>query len=251
MQDQWATLHRSPDIAESGGEENNTASDFARHWAITHIVECLVNEASEYVILFEYLQDIAVLDSPESPSKITLYQLKKRSHPHWTRSSLTATKSLVIKETKEKAEQSEPKTKRGKRLKGESILGKLYFAVESASSVGNATGVLLTDCQFDMETADGQRITPFSRTPLDELCESDIQFINKRLEKEIGPLFLQSRCQRIRRQSQSHARHNTVEAGTVDSRYLDQPWRLDCRGPREPSLEFTSFAIHYPSMLAS
>lgn len=40
-------------VPESGGEENNTATDFARHWAVVHIAQVLIDEADEYVILFE------------------------------------------------------------------------------------------------------------------------------------------------------------------------------------------------------
>lgn len=185
-QDQWGKLHRSPDIAESGGEENNTATDFARHWAVAHIAQVLVNEADEYVILFEYLQDIAVLDSPRAPTKIALYQLKKRSSPHWTVSSLTAMKSSASKDGKEEVAKSQTKARGRKGLKGRSILGKLYLAVASASSLGSASGVLLTDCQLDLNGTDGKTIAPFSKTRLEELSEADLAFIGKRLRKEIG-----------------------------------------------------------------
>lgn len=185
-QDLWGKLHRSPEIAESGGEENNTATDFARHWAISHIAQVLVNETSEYVILFEFLQDIAVLDSPQTPTKIALYQLKKRSSPHWTPSSLTAVKSPFSKDRDKESGKNQTKTKRRRGLKGRSILGKLYFAVESASSLGNASGILLTDCQFDLKGKDGQSITPFSNTSLDKLSEVDLSLIRQRLKKEMG-----------------------------------------------------------------
>jgi hypothetical protein len=138
------------------------------------------------VILFEYLQDIAVLDSPLTPTKITLYQLKKRVRPPWTRSSLTAIKSSSSNETKEEPTKNKTKAKGRRQLKGRSILGKLYFAVESANSLGEASGVLLSDCQFDLKGTDGQRITPFSKTSLKELCEADLEFISKRLTREFN-----------------------------------------------------------------
>jgi hypothetical protein len=176
--DQWAKLHRSPDVAESGGEENNTATDFARHWAIAHIAEALIDEADEYVILFEYLQDIAVLDSPHAPTKISLYQLKKRAHPPWTKSSLTARK-------KPEEWGKAVETEKPKHLRGRSILGKLYYAVHSASSLGKASGILLTDGQFNLNGADNQPITAFSKTPIDKLAKAEVEFIGKRLRKEL------------------------------------------------------------------
>jgi hypothetical protein len=185
-QDQWAKLHKSPDVAESGGEENNTANDFARHWAIAHIAEALINEVDEYVILFEYLQDIAILDSPQAPTKIALYQMKKRSQPPWTKSSLTATKSSVPKGKKQQAVKSKTGIEGPKSLKGRSILGKLYYAVDSASSLTNASGVLLTDGQFNLNGPDDQRITPYSKTPLNKLCNADVEFLGKQLKKELG-----------------------------------------------------------------
>jgi hypothetical protein len=46
-QDQWAKLHKRSDVAESGGEENNTATDFARHWAVAHVAQVLINEVND------------------------------------------------------------------------------------------------------------------------------------------------------------------------------------------------------------
>jgi hypothetical protein len=185
-QDPWAKLHGSPDVAESGGEENNTATDFARHWAIAHIAEALIDEAAEYVVLFEYLQDIAVLDSPNTPTKIALYQLKKRARPSWTTSSLTAVASPRETDRKQKAVKGKTDAKSPKGLKGKSILGKLYYSVQSVSALGNATGVLLTDGHFSLTGVDGQPITAFSKTSLDKLCDEEIKFIEKRLKDELG-----------------------------------------------------------------
>jgi hypothetical protein len=184
-QDSWAKLHKSSDVAESGGEENNTATDFARHWAIAHIVQVLIDKAGDYVILFEYLQDVAVLDSSLTPTKIALYQLKKRARPSWTPSSLTAIKSSSSKESEEPAKKKGGVKKR-KGLKGRSILGKLYLAVESANSLADASGVLLTDCHFDLKGTDGQRVPAFSKTSVTKLGEADLDFISKRLKKEIA-----------------------------------------------------------------
>jgi hypothetical protein len=183
VQDQWSKLHKSANVAESGGEENNTATDFARHWAIAHIAETLIDEVSEYVILFEYLQDIAVLDSPKTPTEIALYQLKKRIRPSWTKSSLTSITPSGSKKKipAKKAAKVDPK----KHLKGKSILGKLYFAVHSATPLANASGILLTDAHFDIKGLDSKRITAFSKTPLDKLAKTEVEFIGKRLKKEL------------------------------------------------------------------
>ena len=183
-QDQWATLHKSADVAESGGEENNTATDFARHWAIAHIAEALVDEANEYVVIFEYLQDIAVLDSPKAPTKIAVYQLKKRTRSSWTKSSLTFIPSSTSKGKKGKKKTAKPQ--QSKHLKGRSILGKLYHAVHSAAPLAEASGILLTDGHFDVNGTDSGRVAAFSKTPLDKLAKTELEFIGNRLKKEIG-----------------------------------------------------------------
>jgi hypothetical protein len=146
----------------------------------------LIDEAAEYVILFEYLQDIAVLDSPSAPTKIILYQLKKRSRPPWTKSSLTAITARGVKQKRQKAGKQKTDTKESKGIKGKSILGKLYYSVHSANSLGSSSGVLLTDGHFSLSGADGRPITAYSKTPLDKLCDAEVRFIEKRLKNELG-----------------------------------------------------------------
>jgi hypothetical protein len=179
MQDKWAELHGSGDVAESGGEQNNTATDFARHWAIAHIAEVLADQTGEYVILFEYLQDIAVLDSATSPSRIALYQLKKRTRPGWTKSSLTAPANSSVSEDGEAGDA--PAHKKPKKLKGRSILGRLYYAVHCAAPLADASGILLTDGHFELDQADSRRVTAYSKTLLTSLGSSDVEFIKKKV----------------------------------------------------------------------
>lgn len=53
-----------PEITESGGEHANEGVDFARYWAISALLDKELAGEVDYAIVFEYLQDIAILDSP-------------------------------------------------------------------------------------------------------------------------------------------------------------------------------------------
>ncbi len=66
--------------------------DFARYWAILALIEKELEGSDDYVILFEFLQDVAVLDLGSEPKSALLYQVKKRVRGEWSRSDLCKTK---------------------------------------------------------------------------------------------------------------------------------------------------------------
>lgn len=80
---------------ERGGEIAQRGFDFQTCWALSHMFEYEL-QGKEYVFIFEYHDDVLILDSETSPKKVTFAQVKTNEKP-WTLSKLiTATKKKPI-----------------------------------------------------------------------------------------------------------------------------------------------------------
>lgn len=79
--DAWTTILDDPAIKEVGGEHNNEGVSFACYWAISLLIGLEKQNKTDYAIIFEYLQDIAVIDSRSAPTKADLYQVDTSDNP--------------------------------------------------------------------------------------------------------------------------------------------------------------------------
>lgn len=66
-----------PGLTESGGGHNTKGVDFQRWWAILRMVEMEAEGHSDYLLLFEAVQDVTELDSSTTPTKARIYQVKE------------------------------------------------------------------------------------------------------------------------------------------------------------------------------
>jgi hypothetical protein len=87
--DEIFSMSRDPTLAEVGGGHGQKGVDFQRYWAMVRIFELKQDCAADFLILFESLQDVAELDSETSPTKIDIYQVKKKDSGEWSFNSLT------------------------------------------------------------------------------------------------------------------------------------------------------------------
>jgi hypothetical protein len=187
--DFWSQLLVDPDITESGGEHANEGVDFARYWAIAALVDRELAGHIDYAIVFEYLQDVAVLDTPSNPTVATLYQVKKKEPGKWTRTDLcrqeqnTATDSDADNDA---AAQGAPKKKKKKKkLKAGSPIGKLYLCVERLSAQIPTYGVFLSNAPMSLRLVNGDTVPLHSRTCLPELHCEDYTYIEKKIASEL------------------------------------------------------------------
>jgi len=67
-------------LHEYGGGHGNKGNDFARFWLINELLSLAQTGTNDYLFILEYVQDIARLDASNQPTKITLYQLKKKGN---------------------------------------------------------------------------------------------------------------------------------------------------------------------------
>ncbi len=76
-------------MAETGGGHGQKGVDFQRYWAILRIFELKQDGAADFLLLFEALQDVAEFDSETSPSRIDIYQIKKKDGGEWSFNNLS------------------------------------------------------------------------------------------------------------------------------------------------------------------
>lgn len=209
--DPWAALLEDPTIGEVGGEHTNEGIDYAKFLAMALLVEMEASNLPDYVLVFEYLQDLALIDSPETPTKATLIQVKKRSRGHWTKTTLCR-KALAT--DKNEADESDvpaflgpsevPVTKknRSNQLGARSPLGKLYLCVEKLSGVVATDGVFLSNAGNDLRGPSGP-IPVHTRAVIQHLHPEDVDYIRNKL------------CAELKQSSLSHLSRLAVEQSTV------------------------------------
>ena len=140
------TLVTTPPREESGSVSSDRFQ-YQRHWALLKLLNYHLQEP-DYVFIFDYHDDVLILDSDENPTKIKFYQIKTKGRNNWTLAALT------------KQEEGES-SKEGESRKLPSILGKMYLnkvnfkdQVESLNFVSNARFNLKLDDATEKDTKD-------------------------------------------------------------------------------------------------
>lgn len=213
LQDHWAALLDDADISEVGGEHTNEGVDYARYLAMALLVEMENAGLTDYALVFEYLQDIAIIESPANPTRATLVQVKKKSKGAWSKAALCKKESSLA-EGASKSSQSEsepttsvvastPKKSQSKKLGARSPLGKLYLCVEKLSPVVTTEGVFLSHAGYDLKTSSMSDLPPYSKFNLQHLHADDLDYIKKKL------------CVELKQSSLSHLAKLAVEQSKI------------------------------------
>lgn len=72
---------------ETSGSRSANSFDFQKSWSLCRLLE-LHRAGKDYVIVFDYHDDVLVLDSATNPNRIDFYQIKTKRSGHWTRGDL-------------------------------------------------------------------------------------------------------------------------------------------------------------------
>jgi hypothetical protein len=73
---------------ERGGRHGGKGHEFQRYWALCHLLKVDL-ERDDYLVLFEFIEDVAVLNNESKPEKIEFFQLKKKDgNSIWTKTAL-------------------------------------------------------------------------------------------------------------------------------------------------------------------
>lgn len=123
-------------LHDFGAVQASRGSDFHHFWIISRLIELEEQKAADYVLLCEYVEDLAELDSSETPTSIRLYQLKKKESGNWQAHNLTG------------------QTLRNKTPKLGSPILKLFKNVRSFKQL-KASGVFMTNGSFQVSLNNG------------------------------------------------------------------------------------------------
>ena len=123
------SISQDTNLAEAGGGHGQKGVDFQRFWAMVRIFELKQEGAKDFLILFESVQDVAELDSETIPTKIDIYQIKKKDGGEWSFNLLTG----LLKPSARKA-----KVPPTVDVIAKSPIGKLYLAGQACQHLESA-----------------------------------------------------------------------------------------------------------------
>ena len=76
-------------LHDFGGPHGGKGNDFPSFWVIQRVTELEQSQQADYLFVCEYMQDVAEFDSSTAPTRVQLYQLKKKEDGYWTSPNLT------------------------------------------------------------------------------------------------------------------------------------------------------------------
>lgn len=145
---------------ERGGRHGGKGHEFQRCWALCHLLK-LDLERDDYLLLIEFIEDVAVLNSATAPTELDLFQIKKKEGTtgvKWTKTNLS-------KPPKE----------------GMSILAKLYES-KRISPDSNASIAFVSNAPVELTLHDGRVSTDHERFSASDI-EKDLK---ESLQKSIA-----------------------------------------------------------------
>jgi hypothetical protein len=134
------------DLSETGGGHNQKGVEFQRNWALVRMFELEGKDQPDFLLLFEAVQDVAILDSTLAPTKIEIYQVKKKDRNEWSWANLTNLHTPKLGKPSGKL----------KPLIGvlTSPMGKLYAALNAVTLLAG-TARFVSNAGCDLAMADG------------------------------------------------------------------------------------------------
>ncbi|WP_454818942.1 dsDNA nuclease domain-containing protein [Labrys neptuniae] len=183
-----------PDIAENGGGHNQKGIEFQKNWAIVKMFALKEKAAIDFLLLFEAVQDIAVLDSSSSPTRIEVFQVKKKDRTEWTWASLT---NLHVPDDPSK--KGKNKVKKAKPLEGiaDSPLGKLFASLSGFKTL-ESSGSFISNAGCNLALAAGGNAATSLPVPLSKLPSHFTDLLQTALDAVQKPGSVKSDLSRIR-----------------------------------------------------
>ncbi|MCW7464005.1 dsDNA nuclease domain-containing protein [Leptospira limi] len=158
------------DLSESGGKHNQKGIEFQKYWSILRMFELMKNDADDFLLLFEAIQDIAEFDSATKPKSVTIYQIKKSDRKEWTWNKLTG-----LPETQNNKQNAKYEAFK------ESIICKLFYSIESFKKL-NSIGVFISNSGCDILLESGDNVATSTKSSISELSNQYIEIIAKAIE---------------------------------------------------------------------
>jgi hypothetical protein len=182
--DEIMAIANDKDLAEVGGSHNQKGIEFQRHWAIMRMFELEEKGVSDFLFLFEVIQDIAELDSSTDPSSIQIYQVKKREGKNWSWNDLTGLLDCVDAD-----EQPAPRRKQPLPKLASSPIGKLYRSAIAFAEL-QSTGHFVSNAGCNLPLANGETANNSRTCELSRLSHAHAELLIegfRKLHKEGMP----------------------------------------------------------------
>ena len=157
-------------LTETGGGHGQKGVDFQRAWALSRMFEIEDSGAADFLFLFEAIQDVAVLDSPNNPTSIRIYQVKKKDRKEWEWSNLT--------ELHDPTKKSKPKDPSAISA---SPIGKLYSSVIAFKGL-QSSGSFVSNAGANLPLASGGNAATSVSCDLSELSSDHLTLLEKGLK---------------------------------------------------------------------
>ncbi len=141
---------------ERGGRHGGKGHEFQRYWALCHLLK-LDLEQDDYLLLVEFIEDVAVLNTAIAPTKLDLFQIKKKEGAvgaKWTKTTLA-----------------------GPQKAGASILAKL-FQSRRISPDSNASIAFVSNAPVELTLHDGAASVAyeqFSANDIEKVLKDSLQ----------------------------------------------------------------------------
>jgi hypothetical protein len=164
------------DLAEVGGSHNQKGIEFQRHWAVMRMFELEQDGAKDFLLLFEAIQDIAILDSSVAPTSICVYQVKKKDRKEWAWGDLT-----LLYKPKDSGKPSKAGKEKPLSDIQTSPLGKLYATVLAFKEL-KSSGRFVSNAGCDLPLADGSNAATSLPCALSSLSAGHLELLSKGLE---------------------------------------------------------------------
>lgn len=150
---------------EVSGSSSSNRSDYQKSWAFCLLLKLHLT-GKDYLVLFDYHDDVVVLDSSSNPTAMDFYQVKTKKTGNWTA-------TLLLK--REKGSNDQPLS---------SIAGKMY-ANKIAFPVAAKTLNFISNAQFSIK----HKNSPNSATVVEgfelaELCRETLQEFSTTIQRE-------------------------------------------------------------------
>lgn len=146
---------------EESGSKTSRKYDFQKDLSLYLMIE-FYNKRDDFVFLFDFHDDLAVLDSESQPKQIDFYQIKSKDRGNWT----------ITKLSKAKGKQKY------------SIIGKLYLnKINFQKYAKRLTFITNTNFNFG-KLKDGRNTIGLTKIDARDLENGNISIFNKRIKKE-------------------------------------------------------------------
>lgn len=149
---------------EKSGSVSSSRFDYQKDWSLCKLIDTH-RSGSDYIVIFDWHEDLLIMDNEARPNSITFYQIKGKKSGNWTVSSLL----------------SSDKDKDGELLL--SILGKLYDC-KSKFNIETSSLNFVSNARFNVKLTTGDKSLSKDSICIIELSEDERKEIVAKIKSE-------------------------------------------------------------------